>query len=793
MWLSAYRSITNQTGGGSPTAQTDWLTRISGPQVVWYNGFASVAEVNNYRWENTVGNDPNGTAPDAANIQWHPSGGPGNFPFMTILRPAGSSDGNTPSWWRPFSPFTGATNGIGTNDPGAGVTLQSWNPNISSELFSWTKGWYTQNAGIADGIDFWIQIRIKMDPNASLPGAVSPAKLLEITTASGTFINQNLITYLNGSFGSGTNYHRMYSGDGGGLWDYTSNAFVSRQNISAGDPTVTTGSDRGHNEQVGSATWNPPTGYCNVANTAPGSTNACWAWSGGWDTVLYHVTPGPVAMTGPHGGTVCGIQVYAANAGQTVYTKIRDQTIELNGWQAAGKEGWQALYLAAYSNNLNQPANITNSYAQVIFAKGNGTNNIPIPCPQDSAVPPTWYTNITPGTWGTIPNSVLAGSSAQVNGSWNGSPFPWQNSNGNPIDAYSGGVINTTGITAYPNNNFSNTPSFISGTFACIWGGGHQAYGGNEVYCFGPLESNTPQWWCPRPATTPPGAGINYDGSGNPAVGHTYGGLVWVSTQNKLYSTGVSFDINGGQSHNMVPIFNFAQASPATNQPWSAGPGLSTAVNAHTAPLGSTFDPTNNVIWCWDLWANASYGLNMLNLTTNTWSYSEFNWFHGSEPGSTNGAPQYIQGALDVKRGILALWGSWYYGGYLPNQLWFFRTNNGINNKPWSPLVDGHLTGTLPNLGNSGSIIYDPVLDCFVLYASGGSPGGLLYTVTPPATNPYQGGNNWTVASVTGSGSPVGENVVTCGRFNFSSNPTVRGYTLINSPTGLIHFYRPTT
>ena len=79
---------------------------------------------------------------------------------------------------------------------------------------------------------------------------------------------------------------------------------------------------------------------------------------------------------------MCTIQVYAAHQGETTYTKIRDQTFELGSWGAAGKEGWQAIYLTVYCNNTNQPADVTSRFAQIIFAKGDGTNNIPIPCPQ---------------------------------------------------------------------------------------------------------------------------------------------------------------------------------------------------------------------------------------------------------------------------------------------------------------------------------------------------------------------------------------------------------------------------
>ena len=371
------------------TAQSDWLTRISGPRVVWYNGFASAAEVNLYRWAGGVGNDPTASSPDASYMQWNASGGPGGLAHLSIYRPA-AHEPNV-FWWRPLSAHTAATNGLGVNDPAAGgtVALRTWSPpgTDNAELASWPYGWYTQNSSIAqDGTDFWVQLRVKMDPNASTSGHTINCKLFELNLAGNTYWNNTLVTVLNGSYGGGTNYNRIYTADGSALWSYQSAKWEGPSTeVGVSDPRVAgVAGNADYFDDVGGATWNPPTAYCDISNGADGGGKVanCWAYSGGWDTLLYHVTPGPVALTGPHGGTVCAIQVYAAHQGETVYTKIRDQTFELQSWGATGKEGWQAIYLTVYCNNTNQPADVTSRFAQIIFAKGDGTNNIPIPCPQ---------------------------------------------------------------------------------------------------------------------------------------------------------------------------------------------------------------------------------------------------------------------------------------------------------------------------------------------------------------------------------------------------------------------------
>lgn len=597
MWLSAYRSISPTVSPSGPTTpQQDWINRTSGAQVVWSHSFASAAEANQFRWENTIGNDPLATAADATNLRWSSNGGPGDFGFLSIYRPSGSSDGNTPSWWRPFSPMLSPGNGQASNDPGANgtITRQTWAPTShGGQTSGWTNGWYSNNAALGpDGVDFWIQIRIKMDTNASIAGAVSPAKLVEINFANpvpgqgATFVNQNLITYLNGSFGGGRNYHRIYSGDGGGIWDYTANAYIPSQSIAMSDSRVVTGSDSGHNEQVGGSTWNPPTGYCNIQNTAPGSTNACWAWSGGWDTVLYHVTPGPVTGNGPHGGILCSIQVYAAHQGETSYTKIRDQTYELNGWEAAGKEGYQSLYFAAYSNNLNQPAGITSSYAQVIFAKGDGTNNIPIPCPQDLTAP-AWFTSLSNLTWAT-PVSNWVGSVID----------PLANGENHGNEGQSAVYNDWTGAGLDQTRN----------TIFMLGNGGHVGYWGNEVYALD-FTQPSPAWVRRRNATASQTVGpaqfagtVNTQNDGRPPSDHT--GCDTVSGNGRWIKAGL-----GGTPYVGNPVENrwyeyspFSATTPAGTtlsglaDDWiSLGNGYSAATGT-TTQCSACYDPIKNQI-----------------------------------------------------------------------------------------------------------------------------------------------------------------------------------------------------
>jgi hypothetical protein len=190
-----------------------------------------------------------------------------------------------------------------------------------------------------------------MDPNASASGMNSPCKLLEIGASVRTFTDQNIVTYLNGSHGDPTkNYHRMYL-------DYNVSPIENDDLLAR--PGQQVGGDLSTNYAGGV--------YCDVG-VRPQS---CWYYSGGWDTLLYHITPGPA--TAP---SKCAIQVYGARQGATSYTKLWDMQWGQPAWYNPLRQGWNALYFATYSNGFNQPLPFTSGYAQAILSKQF------IPCPQ---------------------------------------------------------------------------------------------------------------------------------------------------------------------------------------------------------------------------------------------------------------------------------------------------------------------------------------------------------------------------------------------------------------------------
>lgn len=352
-----------QGGGG---AAADWAARISGAGVVWYHNFDSAAEVNQFRWTNGYGsgNDPLGTGPGGQYVTHQASGGADGGGFMRLTYPLGSAAGRGGSYWhRPFNALTGAGNGRGVDDPGAGgsITPVAFNATDGGGvLYNWgnqsNPGWYMNAAhqasypGRFQGSDFWLQVRVRRaqrpGPPPDNPGQNFyniTGKLVWLTLTNGSYSQQEIVTYgqsagedVTGQYGR----HRIYGG-------YNFNPFGGSQ----------------HNESV------------TLSNTVVG-----WRYSGGWDTLLYHITPGTDVGTGANRTR---IEIWAAQQGQTSYTKIWDTlyTAHFDGGSnsvgAPNLPGWNALILAIYHNGSAFSTEAFNfDYDQVIFSKET------IACPQ---------------------------------------------------------------------------------------------------------------------------------------------------------------------------------------------------------------------------------------------------------------------------------------------------------------------------------------------------------------------------------------------------------------------------
>jgi len=321
-------------------AEADWQGRIADPGVVWFHDFRSESEVNAFRWAGGTGNDPGDLG--RPNTVRHNASDGITGGCLEIFRPTGSKDGAV--WWRPYSALdTG--NGKPEPDPAANgtVPVRPWAPQQDgSQTRTWQPGYYGNAAyhpgrpGRFDGTDFFFQCRVKIDRRRW--GQRDGGKLFYFTRTDRSLTSQEIVTrsYDDGNVeGKEHNFFTIYRSGGTGLQD----------------------DEPGPINQVGSEL-----GPCDWPNTLGG----CWEWSGGWDTVLYHIVPGL------HSNSDTIVEIWGAHPGETSYTKFWDQPDVDMPFDVI--EGYGALLVSAYHNG-REMTEFYHRYCQLIFSKNF------IPCP----------------------------------------------------------------------------------------------------------------------------------------------------------------------------------------------------------------------------------------------------------------------------------------------------------------------------------------------------------------------------------------------------------------------------
>lgn len=314
----------------SGTLEADWQSRIAGSGVVWFHDFRADAEVNAFRWTNGFqgGNDPNALGNGATLTRRITTDGMASGSCLEILVGPGTV-GQSSFWWRPYSPMTAPGNGKAVNDPGASGTIpaKTWSPTSGgSQLSNFNQGWYGHaNYANADpthfeGNDFYLQVVCKMDPRRITGGnaANTVGKFIWFSTAEGAQSLSNgehvIWSYGQGGNQGAQNYVRVYAlgVNGHGAFDPLNN---------------------GSRIQEGS------------------SSSADWYYSGGWDTLLFHLRPGLQNTTS--GANCTLLEIWAAHEGETTYTKIWNQEYGLSAFEA--RNGLQALLFAGYNNGASFP------------------------------------------------------------------------------------------------------------------------------------------------------------------------------------------------------------------------------------------------------------------------------------------------------------------------------------------------------------------------------------------------------------------------------------------------------
>ncbi len=330
-----------------PIAEEDWQSRIADPGVVWYHDFRSDKEVDAFRWAGGFGNDPNDTARPGTCVRNTTDGITGGGCLELIYRVGSSS---APGWWRPFAPMSAASTGKAVDDPAANgaLPLRPWDPSSKGENEAFREAYYAHPSYIGaegfsadkfDGSEFYLQFRMKMDPNRYLAGTPPAGKLSFLATTQQT-LNQEIVHQ---------NMRNRRS-----LW-YTN--FGSSPDT-GGSMGVYNGSKQ-------------PGGPYQACGT-PGGAAGCWLFNDAeWVTFLYHLVPGTL----DNKDTL--FEVFVARQGQLQYETLFSQlnTIVFSNPSTGHPRGYNSFQPSNYMNGQPTSVEWYQRYDQIIFSRSF------IPCP----------------------------------------------------------------------------------------------------------------------------------------------------------------------------------------------------------------------------------------------------------------------------------------------------------------------------------------------------------------------------------------------------------------------------
>jgi hypothetical protein len=359
---------------------------------------------------------------------------------------------------------------------------------------------------------------------------------------------------------------------------------------------------------------------------------------------------------------------------------------------------------------------------------------------------PAWLSDISAGTWGSLPNSTLSASGV----GWAGtSPGAASGNYTAIVNAYSGGVLNTVGCYY--------SGAFHAGNFLVIFGGGHGDYAGNEVYAYGPLEDESPAWH----RLTDPTLGCVSDASrnsGQPCSRHTYDAIQFLPATNKMVTMSAPGVWSLGNSKLVSDLFNFADNTWAANDTGF----IATVGGSGTVDAQGGYNSTTGKAWC--LFPGNSTKIISFDQATEAWTN------HNAD--NPNYSSQ-SKGAICETHNLLVM----------------LKATGAVMYKdlasPATAFVTPTVSGTAPSAGK-WTLDWDSGNTRFVAWDQSGTT---VYFLTVPAT-PSIGTWEWTSASGIGGTTP-GSATGTAGTYGrFRAVPSLGGALLMSNHNTAISFYK---
>lgn len=278
-----------------------------------------------------------------------------------------------------------------------------------------------------------------------------------------------------------------------------------------------------------------------------------------------------------------------------------------------------------------------------------------------------------------------------------------------------------------------------------VWGGGHFAYGGNEIYAF---DVNARQWQRLTNPSIPPAENAAYAADGGPVSRHTYDILEYVASIDSLCSFGVPAPYSQSGLLKNTDCFNFS------NLNWER--------KADTPAIGfgsySGYDPLSGHVWMFG---------NQGGCTLNEWDPVKNLWMQRSKKAACYDATKTA--AIDPKRRkLVAIGGGDMHVFELPGSK--FAAREHVSTKGATKII---------NTQNPG-FDYDPISDRLVAWSGGPNVYSLdldnltWVLLTPSKTN--------TVIP------PAANSNGTYGRFRYIPSKNV--FVVVNSIDQNVFFYK---
>ena len=364
---------------------------------------------------------------------------------------------------------------------------------------------------------------------------------------------------------------------------------------------------------------------------------------------------------------------------------------------------------------------------------------------------PSWLVNAPNRQWVDLPSSTFARNPA----GWSATRLAGSGNYQAIVDAWGGGILNTKGVT--------HGGSFIAGTFLVVFGGGHSDYAGNEVYAYGPLESDAPAWRRLTDPTMPPPQNVARV-NGYPVSRHTYDTLQYIPAQNRMLSMACAGFYSTGNSGAASDLFDFAVDAASTN-PWMPNDKDFVGGNNPFVAMGC-FNPVTQKAW---LMGNGN------NQKLACWDARTGRWtgYPKDNPSIANNSRASVWPAR--------------------NLMVFLDAKGNVKGQdlddPVSPLYPISVKGDGPQPANV-TIEWDSLSECFVARAA--EAGRTLHFLRPP-TGPASGGSIWSWTSETPSegATPAPSNRQgTYGRFRFVDAGGIRGVLLMPTHDAPICFFK---